>query len=122
VFLETGQLRWVTTVAGAIAITLAVLSIKDYFWPDSSGSLSIPDSAKPGLFSRMRGLTMSETEGRFLKLMLGAMMLGLGLLPLWKPALLETMFAAIGIMAVALVIAVLVSLAGRHRDQATGAA
>ena len=199
VFLVTGQLRWVTTVAGTVAITLAVLSIKDYFWPGSSGSLSIPDSAKPGLFARMRGLTtgdslptvllgtvalavvansyellctagfplvftrvltlnelststyygylvlynivyvipllaivsvfvwtlgsrkLSETEGRFLKLMSGAMMLGLGLLLLLKPALLENMFAAIGIMAVALLIAVLVSLAGRRRDQATGA-
>jgi hypothetical protein len=200
VFLVTGQMRWVTTVAGAIAIMLAVFSIKDYFWPDSSGSLSIPDSAKPGLFARMRGLTtgdslptvllgtialaavansyellctagfplvftrvltlnelststyygylvlynivyvipllaivgvfvwtlgsrkLSETEGRFLKLMSGAMMLGLGLLLLLKPTLLENMFAAVGIMALALIIAALVSFAGRHRGRAARAA
>lgn len=194
VFLVTGQLRWVTTIAGAIAIVLAALNMKDYFWPDSAGSVSIPDSAKPGLFSRMRKLTtgdsmptvlagtialaavansyellctagfplvftrvltlnelatpsyysylalynvvyviplllivgvfvwtlgsrkLSESEGRFLKLMSGTMMLGLGLLLLLKPDLLENMVAAMGIMAAALLIAIVVSLWGRHRE------
>lgn len=193
VFLVTGQMRWVTTVAGTIAITLAFLNMKDYFWPDTAGSVSIPDTAKPGLFARMRKLTtgdalgtvllgtialaavansyellctagfplvftrvltlndlststyygylvlynivyvipllvivgvfvwtlgsrkLSESEGRFLKLMSGTMMLGLGLLLLLKPDLLENMFAAVAIMGMALLVAVGVSLIGRQR-------
>jgi len=199
VFLVTGQLRWVTTVAGAIAVALALFSIKDYFWPDSAGSLSIPDTAKPGLFARMRKLTtgdslptvlvgtvalatvansyellctagfplvftrvltlndlptstyygylilynliyivplllivgafvwtlgsrkLSETEGRFLKLMSGTMMLGLGLLLLLKPDLLENMFAAVGILLLAVTVAAAISLINRHRQPAGGA-
>jgi hypothetical protein len=193
VFLVTGQLRWVTTVAGGIAVALAIMNVKDYFWPESAGSISIPDSAKPGLFARMRKLTtgdslpavlagtvalaivansyellctagfpmvftrvltlndlsnttyygyiglynviyviplliivgvfvwtlgsrkLSETEGRFLKLMSGTMMLGLGLMLLIKPDLLENMLAAMSIMGVALLTAVAVSLVERRR-------
>lgn len=195
VFLVTGQLRWVTAVAGAVAVTLALLNLKDYFRPDMAGSVSIPDSAKPGLFARMRTLTtgdalgavlvgtitlaavansyellctagfplvftrvltlnelptssyygylvlynivyviplliivgafvwtlgsrkLSENEGRFLKLMSGAMMLGLGLLLLVKPDLLENMLAAVGIMGAALAAALGVSLVGRYRQR-----
>lgn len=198
VFLVTGQLRWVTTVAGVIAITLAVFSIKDYFWPESAGSISIPDSAKPGLFTRMRKLTtgdslptvllgtialaavansyellctagfplvftrvltlnelststyygylvlynlvyviplllivggfvwtlgsrkLSESEGKFLKLMSGTMMLGLGLLLLLKPDLLENMFAAVGILMAAVLVAATISLVSRRHHPAGG--
>ncbi|MDJ0665097.1 MAG: hypothetical protein QNJ75_11075 [Acidimicrobiia bacterium] len=176
VFLVTGQLRWVTAVAGTIALVIALLNMKDYFAPGTAGSLSIPDAARPGLFARMRKLTtgdsmptvlagtvalaavansyellctagfplvftrvltlndlstasyysylvlynlvyvipllvivgvfvwtlgsrkLSEREGQFLKLMSGMMMLGLGLLLLIRPALLENMFAAVGIL------------------------
>jgi hypothetical protein len=58
---------------------------------------------------------LSESEGRFLKLMSGMMMLGLGLLLLFKPDLLENMFAAIGIMGLALAVAFLVSAIDRRR-------
>ena len=195
VFLVTGQLRWVTTIAGLVALTLALFSLKDYFLPDAAGSLSIPESAKPGLFARMRKLTtadamptvlvgtvalavvansyellctagfplvftrvltlnelptstyygylvlynivyvipllvivgvfvwtlgsrkLSENEGRFLKLMSGAMMLGLGLLLLLKPDLLENMFAAVSIMAVAVAVAFGISYVDRRRHR-----
>ncbi len=193
VFLVTGQMRWVTTIAGLIALALAVFNMKDYFFPDAAGSLSIPDSAKPGLFARMRKLTtgdsmptvllgtvalaavansyellctagfplvftrvltlnnlptasyygyiglynvvyvipllvivgvfvatlgsrkLSEGEGRFLKLMSGAMMLGLGLLLLLKPELLENMLAAVGIMGASVVVAFVISYVDRRR-------
>ncbi len=196
VFLVTGQLRWVTTVAGLIAVTLAVFNMKDYFFPDTAGSLSIPESAKPGLFARMRKLTtgdamptvllgtialaavansyellctagfplvftrvltlndlptstyygylalynvvyviplmtivgvfvwtlgsrkLSENEGKFLKLMSGTMMLGLGLLLLLKPDLLENMLAAVGIMGLAIVVAIAISYVERRRRRA----
>lgn len=193
VFLVTGQLRWVTAVAGVIALTLAVFNLKDYFLPGSGGSLSIPDSARPGLFARMRKLTtgdamptvllgtvalaavansyellctagfplvftrvltlrelgtsgyygylalynvvyvvpllaivgafvwtlgsrkLSESEGRFLKLMSGTMMLGLGLLLVFRPELLENMLAAVAILGLALATAVAVNLLYRLR-------
>ena len=55
-FLVTENLRSVTLVAGAVAVGLGVLSAKDYFVPEVGPSMSIPESAKPGLFARMRGL------------------------------------------------------------------
>ncbi|MCP4307629.1 MAG: thioredoxin family protein [bacterium] len=193
VFLVTGQLRWVTAIAGLVALALAIFNMKDYFFPGAAGSISIPDSAKPGLFARMRKLTtgdamptvllgtvalaavansyellctagfplvftrvltlndlstssyygylglynvvyviplliivgvfvwtlgsrkLSETEGRFLKLMSGTMMFGLALLLLFKPDLLENMFAAVGIMGVAVLTAFAVSYWDKHR-------
>jgi thiol-disulfide isomerase/thioredoxin len=197
VFLVTGQLRWVTTVAGLIALAIALFNMKDYFLPDAAGSLSIPESAKPGLFARMRKLTMgdampavllgtialaavansyellctagfplvftrvltlndlstssyygylvlynivyvipllaivgvfvwtlgsrklSESEGQFLKLMSGMMMLGLGLLLVFKPDLLENMFAAVGILGLAVAVAVVISLVKRNQRRRT---
>ncbi len=194
VFLVTGQLRWVTTVAGLIALAIAVFNMKDYFLPDTAGSLSIPDSAKPGLFARMRKLTtgdamptvllgtialaavansyellctagfplvftrvltlndlststyygylalynlvyvipllvivgvfvwtlgsrkLSENEGQFLKLMSGMMMLGLGLVLVLRPGLLENMLAAVGILGAALLTTLTISLVKRRRN------
>jgi hypothetical protein len=200
VFLVTGQLRWVTTLAGAIALAIAGFNVKDYFLPGSAGSLSIPDSAKPGLFARMRKLTtgdalptvllgtvalaavansyellctagfplvftrvltlnelgtpayygyltlynviyiipllaivgvfvwtlgsrkLSESEGRFLKLLSGTMMLGLGLLLVIKPGLLENMLAAVTILGLAVVVAVVVTALDRLRNRKQRAA
>jgi hypothetical protein len=54
VFLIAGELRLITVAAGLVALTVAALNIKDYFWFKEGPSLSIPDAAKPGLFKRMR--------------------------------------------------------------------
>lgn len=59
-FLVIGQLAWVTLAAGALAMVLAVINIKDYFWFGQGVSLSIPDRAKPGLFQRMRDLLQAD--------------------------------------------------------------
>jgi hypothetical protein len=56
VFLLAGRLRWITLVAALLAISFAVINIKDYFRFRSGVTLSIPDAARPGLFGRMRGL------------------------------------------------------------------
>jgi hypothetical protein len=57
VFLWIGELRVVTMIAGLVAVGLAAINIKDYFWFNSGGpSLSIPDSKKPGMYQRMRNL------------------------------------------------------------------
>jgi thiol-disulfide isomerase/thioredoxin len=55
-FLWIGDAHWITFGAGAVAVVVAVLSIKEFFLFREGVSLSIPDSAKPGLFQRMRGL------------------------------------------------------------------
>jgi thiol-disulfide isomerase/thioredoxin len=60
VFLLIGELRVVTLVAGLIAVGLASINIKDYFWFQSGPSLSIPESKKPGMYQRMRKLVAAR--------------------------------------------------------------
>jgi thiol-disulfide isomerase/thioredoxin len=66
VFLIAGELRVITIIAGLIALTVAALNIKDYFWFKAGPSLSIPDSAKPGLFKRMREVVTTGNMGPML--------------------------------------------------------
>jgi len=66
VFLIAGELRVITFVAGLVALMVAALNIKDYFWFKAGPSLSIPDSAKPGLFKRMREVVASGSIGPML--------------------------------------------------------
>lgn len=172
VFLLARPLQAVTWIAGIIAVLLALINIKDYFWFKQGVTLTIPESAKPGLFQRMRALAgtagwpamlagaaalalaansyellctagfpmvftrvltlrqlpaadyylylalynvvyvlpllaimlaftftlgahkLTEREGRILKLLSGAMMLGLGIVLLAAPELLNSLIAA----------------------------
>jgi len=55
-FLVMGQVAIITTVAGVVSVIIAAINIKDFFLFKQGVSLSIPDSAKPGLFDRMRRL------------------------------------------------------------------
>jgi hypothetical protein len=66
VFLIAGELRVITIVAGLLALTVAALNIKDYFWFKEGPSLSIPDAAKPGLFRRMREVVAAGSMGPML--------------------------------------------------------
>ncbi len=66
VFLIAGELRAITVVAGLVALTVAALNIKDYFWFKEGPSLSIPDAAKPGLFKRMRDIVNTGNLGPML--------------------------------------------------------
>ncbi|MCM2311554.1 MAG: thioredoxin family protein [Steroidobacteraceae bacterium] len=66
VFLIAGELRVITMIAGLLALTVAALNIKDYFWFKEGPSLSIPESAKPGLFKRMRGIVATGSLGPML--------------------------------------------------------
>lgn len=72
IFLVFGELRWVTLLAGVIALGLAAVNIKDFFWFKRGFSLSIPDSKKPLLFARMQGLLGAE---RWPVLVIGAVVL-----------------------------------------------
>lgn len=56
VFLVLEELRYVTLGAGIVAVGVALVNIKDFFWFKAGVSLTIPDSAKPLLYQRMRGL------------------------------------------------------------------
>ena len=55
-FLYMGEIRTITIIAAVAAIGIASINIKDYFLFQKGVSLSIPDSAKPGLYERIRGL------------------------------------------------------------------
>ncbi|UCH71760.1 MAG: hypothetical protein JSW62_05010 [Thermoplasmatales archaeon] len=46
----------ITIIAGAIALTLGVVNIKDFFFFKKGASLSIPEDKKPGLYKQMRDL------------------------------------------------------------------
>jgi thiol-disulfide isomerase/thioredoxin len=66
VFLIAGELRVITIIAGLLALIVAALNIKDFFWFKEGPSLSIPESAKPGLFKRMRGIVATGNLGPML--------------------------------------------------------
>ncbi len=55
-FLLFGQLKIITVVAGATAVLIALINIKDFFFFKTGVSLTIPEAAKPKLFERTRGL------------------------------------------------------------------
>uniref|UniRef100_A0A831XG17 Redox-active membrane protein n=1 Tax=Geobacter metallireducens TaxID=28232 RepID=A0A831XG17_GEOME len=55
-FLLAGTLSLVTTAAGIIALLVAVINIKDFFFFEKGVSLVIPEEKKPKLFERMRHL------------------------------------------------------------------
>lgn len=73
-FLVIGSLRWITLAAGLVAIAIALLNIKEYFWFKQGVSLTIPDSAKPKLYQRMRALVSANSLPT---LLLGTTMLAL---------------------------------------------
>ena len=60
-FLVMGQVEIITKIAGSIAVIIAVINIKDFFAFKKGVSLTIPDSAKPKLFDRMRKLMKSTS-------------------------------------------------------------
>ncbi|MFP4154255.1 MAG: hypothetical protein ACLFSG_01015 [Halothiobacillaceae bacterium] len=62
-FMTLGTMDWITRLAGLVAVVIAIVHIKDYFRFRRGISLSIPDTAKPGLFQRMRRLTEHRQFG-----------------------------------------------------------
>ena len=190
-FLITGTLPVVTFTAGIIALVVALINIKDFFFFEQGISLVIPEEQKPKLFDRMRkllkaGSTLSmiggtavlalaansyellctagfpmvytrmltlndlstpayylylafynvvyviplgiivviftvtlgsrkltEWQGRVLKLVSGLMMLGLGLVLLVEPALLNNPTASAALLAATLVVAATIILISR---------
>lgn len=59
VFLLLGPLQGITLAAGALAVLIGLINIKDYFFFRRGISLSISEQAKPRLFERMRGIVQA---------------------------------------------------------------
>jgi thiol-disulfide isomerase/thioredoxin len=55
-FIYLGELRLITLIAGCVAVLIALINIKDYFWFKKGFSLSISDEEKPKLIDRVRQL------------------------------------------------------------------
>jgi len=60
VFQLFGHLAWVTLAAGALAVFVGAVNIKDYFWFEKGLTLSIPESKKPDIFRRTRSILSAE--------------------------------------------------------------
>lgn len=60
VFLFVGYLRWVQVLLALLALFVGSIHIKDFFAFKRGLSLSIPDSAKPGIYARVRKIVMAE--------------------------------------------------------------
>jgi thiol-disulfide isomerase/thioredoxin len=62
IFLVIGNLSAVTLIAGAIALFISIINIKDFFLFHKGLSLVIPEKAKPNLFERMRNLLKASSS------------------------------------------------------------
>jgi glutaredoxin len=60
VFLIIGYLRPIQIALGLLAITVGAIHIKDFFAFKQGISLSIPESAKPGIYQRVRKIVTAE--------------------------------------------------------------
>ena len=58
-FRYLGEIRIVTLITALVAIGVAVINIKDYFFFREGVSLSIPDKAKAGIYARVRNLVQA---------------------------------------------------------------
>ncbi|MFA6014356.1 MAG: hypothetical protein WC742_04750 [Gallionellaceae bacterium] len=56
VFQLFGHLAWVTLAAGALAVFVGALNMKDFFMFEKGMTLSIPESKKPDIFRRARAI------------------------------------------------------------------
>ncbi len=61
IFLIIGQLTAITVTAGLVALAVALINIKDFFFFKKGISLMISEKAKPKLFERMRNLLKSSS-------------------------------------------------------------
>jgi len=61
VFLVVGQIAAITASGGIVALVIGGINVKDFFLFKQGISLVIPESAKPKLFERMRGLLKAPT-------------------------------------------------------------
>lgn len=61
VFLAVGFSTPVRLALGVVALVIGAINVKDFLRPGRGISLSIPSSAKPALYARMRGILQGKT-------------------------------------------------------------
>ena len=61
VFVLVGMTRPAQLVLGAVALAMGAVNLKDFFAFQRGPSLSIPASAKPGIYARVRSLLREQT-------------------------------------------------------------
>ncbi len=62
-FMVTGRVGVITAIAGLIAVVMAVINIKDYFYFKQGVSLTISKEAQASLIAKMRGLISTGSMG-----------------------------------------------------------
>ena len=60
-FRVIGQLEIITVIAALVAIAVGALNTKEFFWFKKGLSLTIPDSAKPGIYQRVRHIMRASS-------------------------------------------------------------
>lgn len=60
VFQLLGAMAWITAAAGGLAVFVGAVNVKDYFAFERGLTLSIPESAKPGIYRRARAILQSD--------------------------------------------------------------
>lgn len=60
-FMMIGAVPAITLIAGMVAIIIGIINTKDYFLFRQGPSLTIPESAKPTLYRRMRNLLKADS-------------------------------------------------------------
>jgi uncharacterized membrane protein HdeD (DUF308 family) len=60
VFQLFGHLAWVTLAAGALAVFVGAVNIKDFFAFEQGLTLSIPEAKKPDIFRRTRAILAAD--------------------------------------------------------------
>jgi hypothetical protein len=60
VLIFVGLLRWVQVALGILAMSVGAIHVKDFFAFKKGISLSIPESAKPGIYARVRRIVLAE--------------------------------------------------------------
>ncbi len=61
IFILVGMSRWVQIVLAILAIGVGCIHVKDFLAWGKGPSLSIPDSVKPHIYSRVRGIVNAES-------------------------------------------------------------
>ncbi len=61
VFLLLGFTAWLRLLLGSLALVLGVVNLSEFWRKGPDFTLSIPASAKPGLYARMRGVMQSRS-------------------------------------------------------------
>ncbi|MGD2045878.1 MAG: NrdH-redoxin [Gemmatimonadota bacterium] len=62
-FLLLGIARWIQIGLGGLALVMGLLNMKDFLWLGAGPSLAIPESAKPGIYARVRRIVTAEKLG-----------------------------------------------------------